>query len=478
MKKKHQLFLLLVVIFLVGVSLIIKTSFAREEEERQEESKGQRTEAAKTQYTESGNVDVGTKTLTLSLDISEFAASEGFSMDSFMGGMMPGMGMQQDNASSDARTLKVEEVYVESGQEIREGDSILRLTEESVNNIRIELAEDVDSAKTAYEQAVSVSRQSTQQAEADYTINTLYAEYSDFEYEQALKELDDTVEEKQEELEKLQKICEEAREELSEKQELLAEEKKVLENAVFTEEGTDQEENLYWWIVACNTRKEAQSMVDALEEEIDALQDDIEDYEAEIEDAQRELTLSEQAREEGMVEAQETKSLRGYQAENAQEIYDVAVGQSAFNEQQALSDYEEAAKKLEQFDQVIVDNVICAEEGGLITEVLVAAGDTLTQDDGLISLGSGEVTITLSVEEDDLSFTELGRSADIVISAFPDQVFSGRVTEIGDAQIDNNTNKTTYSVVVTVEDPGNLLYQDMTAEVTFYADQTEGDKRS
>lgn len=195
-------------------------------------------------------------------------------------------------------------------------------------------------------------------------------------------------------------------------------------------------------------------------------------------DVQRELTLSEQEREEGTVEAQETKSLRSYQAENAQEIYDVAVGQSDFNEQQALSDYEEAAGKLEQFDQVIVDNVIYAEEGGLITEVLVAAGDTLTQDDGLISLGSGEATITLSVEEDDLSFTKLGRAVDIVIAAFPDQTFSGRVTEIGDAQIDNNTNKTTYSVVVTIEDPGNLLYQDMTAEVTFYADQTEGDKKS
>ena len=108
----------------------------------------------------------------------------------------------------------------------------------------------------------------------------------------------------------------------------------------------------------------------------------------------------------------------------------------------------------------------------------MAAGDTLTQDDGLISLGSGEATITLSVEEDDLFFTGLGRTADIVIAAFPDQTFSGRVTEIGDAQIDNNTNKTTYSVVVTIEDPGNLLYQDMTAEVTFYADQTEGDKKS
>ena len=63
MKKKHQLFLLLAVIFLVATSLIIKTAFAREEGEKQEESKGQKTEAAEAKYTESGNVDVGTKPL-------------------------------------------------------------------------------------------------------------------------------------------------------------------------------------------------------------------------------------------------------------------------------------------------------------------------------------------------------------------------------------------------------------------------------
>ena len=149
----------------------------------------------KTTYTISGSVDVGTKTMSLSLDISEFAASEGFSMDSFMGGMaMPGMSEQSSASSSGTRTLKVEEVYVESGEEIQEGDPVLKLTQESVDSLRALLTEDVSSAKTVYEEAVTAAKQADQQAQADYEMNLLYVDYAQSTYEKSLSELNENIE--------------------------------------------------------------------------------------------------------------------------------------------------------------------------------------------------------------------------------------------------------------------------------------------
>lgn len=430
---------------------------------------GKSSDGNKGTYTASGSVDVGTKTMSFSLDISEFAASEGFSMDSFMGGMaMPGINGQSSDSSSGTRTLKVEEVYVESGEEIQEGTPILKLTQESVDSLRTLLTEDVSSAKTVYEEAVTYAKQADQQAQADYEMNLLYADYAESTYEKTLSELNENVESMQEALTKAQENYDEAVQELEEKEALLTTEKQVLENAVYTAEGTDKEENLYWWIVAYQTQREAQELVTSLTEEIEELKDTITEYEDAVGEAERNLALAKRDLKEGEIEAEEKKEQQTYQAENAQEIYEVATGQGSFNEQQARADYEQAGEKLSEFDQMIVDQVIYAETGGVITEVYVEAGDTLTQNSNLISVNNQEkVTITLSVEEDDLQFTSLGSQAEIVVAALPDQVFTGVVTEIGDAEIDSNTNKTTYSVVVTVQNPESLMYQDMTAEVTF-----------
>ena len=460
----------LLVIVCVVMGTVAAGSIRKESDQAQTENEVRKSTAlGKTTYTTSGSVDVGTKTMSLSLDISEFAASEGFSMDSFTGGMvMPGMNVRSDESASGTRTLKVEEVYVESGEEIQAGEPVLKLTQESVDSLRTLLTEDVSSAKTAYEEAVTTARQADQQAQADYEMNLLYADYADSTYEKTLTELQENVESMQEALTEAQEDYDEAVQELEEKKTLLASEKQVLENAVYTEEGTDKEENLYWWIVAYETEREAEDLLTSLTEEIETLEESISDYEEAVAEAERNLALANRDLKEGEIEAEAEREKQTYQAENAQEIYEVAAGQGSFNEQQAKADYEEAQEKLAEFDRMIVDQVICAENDGVITAVYVEAGDTLTQDAELISVNDREeVTITLSVEEDDMDFTALGSQAEIVAAALPDQVFTGVVTEIGDAEIDSNTNKTTYSVVVTVQNPESLLYQDMTAEVTF-----------
>lgn len=466
-----------VLVILCGIGLVL-VSGNRKEQVVYKESIAQ-TGLLNHGVSETGSVDVGTVTQSFDLDISEFTGESSMEFNTSGGGQMFGMemmtGNQMGNAgqSSSARTLEIEEVYVEAGEEIAKGSPLLKLTQESVDSIRNELSEDVTNAQLVYEQAVTVKKQTAVSAESEYQTNVLYGTYGQAEYDAAVKEQQELVEKKQEELAELEEALADAQETLSMKQELFTEQKQVLSNAEYMETYTDEEENLYWWIVAWQTRADADAMVETLEEEIEELTDSIAQYEEQIQTADTALLLSQKELESEQIRAEGQRELRSFYAEHAQEIYNIAVEQSDFDTTQAQADYEEAKEKLQEFDATIVEQVIDADEGGLVMDVYVAAGDTLTQNMEIINMNDYDaVTITVSVEEDDMDLAAVGNAVNVTVAAFPDEVFHGEVTEIGDAEIDSNTNKTWCSVTVTVQNTGDILYQDMTAEVTFLSDES------
>lgn len=472
-KGKKWIILLLLLFIIIAAAIIIIAALSKEDKTLYRESQVIKGNLARG-VTESGSVDVGTAMQTFDLDISEFSGSGNFTfgMGGQGGGMMMGMMPGVSDSGGSDRQLEIEQVYVEAGQEIEAGTPILKLTQESVEKIRTELSQDVTDAELVYQQALTSQKQAEADAEGEYKLGSLYADYSQAEYDETVSALTQAVEKAQEALAETEEQLLDAREELAEKEALLEEEKKVLENALFTAEGTDKENALYWWIIAQQTADEAQEMVDTLEDDIEQLKEDIEDYGEKKTENETALALANKELESGEITARGERDRRNYNAENAQEIYDVAMEQSAFETKTAREDYEKAVGKLEEFDSVIIEQVISADNSGVVTEVYVAAGDYLTGDMDLVSLNNyDEVTITVSVEEDDLEAAAVGNAVNVTLAAFEDEVFTGAVTEIGDAEIDSNTNKTMYSVTVTVQNTGNVLYQDMTAEVTFVTDE-------
>ena len=80
-----------------------------------------------------------------------------------------------------------------------------------------------------------------------------------------------------------------------------------------------------------------------------------------------------------------------------------------------------------------------------------------------------EVTMTVTVDEDDMTDISLGSAANIALTAYPEDTFTAKVTAIGDATSDSNGN-ITYDVTVTLEGDVSGLFQGMT---TFVTEQTE-----
>ena len=127
------------------------------------------------------------------------------SADSFSAGSsMPGMSSASSTDSSgsgEETSLEVETVYVATGQTVTEGDPILKITDESIQEYREELEAAVASAKLLVSQEeINVE---TKQAEADYTYQMYLAEGETAEetYNATIQSLEDTVTNLKEEIE-------------------------------------------------------------------------------------------------------------------------------------------------------------------------------------------------------------------------------------------------------------------------------------
>lgn len=473
-KKKAIIFSGIFLILLIIVIVVAAIASSRKENVTYRETavkKGKLTVGV----TESGNVNIGISEQTFDLDISEYTESSSSLLQGGMGGGMEMMFGNTGNTSqsSSGRALEIEAVYVSAGQEIEKGDPLLKLTDESVSIIRQALEEDTADAKLTYEQTKAGKEQADLQALADQKVNEAYGDYVEAEYNKTVSGLQDSLEDIQEQLKEAQTQLEEKTVETEEMRVLLSEQQTVKANAEYARDNTSREDSLYWWIVAVNTVSDTEDLIETLEDEIETGEEEIADLTSQITTLSTQLSLAEKSLLTGKAEAEATKNLHRFQYENAQEIYEVATGKSSFEWETAKEDYEEVQAKLDQFDAMIQEGVISSEYAGVISEVGVNAGDSLTQDDSIVQLNDyGEAAITVSVDEEDMASAQIGNAVNIVFAAFPEDVFAGEVTEIGDVEINSNTNATTSSVTVSVTGDVSGLYEGMSAEVTFITEES------
>ena len=78
-------------------------------------------------------------------------------------------------------------------------------------------------------------------------------------------------------------------------------------------------------------------------------------------------------------------------------------------------------------------------------------GDVIQTNDTLVTLyDMDEVTMAVNVDEDDMADIQVGTQANVVFTAYPDQIFQAVVSAVGDAQTDSNGN-VIYEVTITLK---------------------------
>ncbi|MBO5281946.1 MAG: HlyD family efflux transporter periplasmic adaptor subunit [Lachnospiraceae bacterium] len=441
--------------------------------------------------TESGSVDIGTVEQTFDLDMSALQrASTG---DSTSGSGGAG-GMQMQGAgggtamfdqifnmaggstfstSGEASSLTVSKICVSAGQQVAEGDILYELEEESVSELTEQLQSDVEKAKADLDAVYADQELSKQTASYTYESSLAYGSYAETEYNAAVAQLQQAVTEAEETLADTQKTLEAYNSQLEEINAAYEEALQHLANCEWSMNHRDKINETYYYVDDFQMAQTAQSAVDTLEQKKERLEQNIEQAQKNLEQAQVNLNTAQRKLAQGLLDAKETLELRQLAYDSAQETYDIALAYLEEDAAEQEETYAEAMEKWEEYSSHVDGTAIRCQYNGVITDVALAEGDSIHTGTVLVTLyNMDEITMTVTVDEEDMADIALGSQANVDLIAYPDITFRASVTQISDASTDSSGN-VTYDVTITLEGDVSGLFQGMTGEITFITEETQ-----
>lgn len=382
-------------------------------------------------------------------------------------------GNSSNQNTSSIGSLKVKEVCVSAGQQVKEGDVLYRLEEDTVNELKEQLQSNVEKAKADLDAVYAGQVLSRQTARYNYDSSLAYGGYASLEYNTYINELEETVTEKEEALELARNnldIYEKQLEQVNQDYEAAA---KVLANCEWSRDNTDKYDNTYYYVTYFQMAQTAENNAESLEQKKEQLEKTVEQAKQNVASCTQELNDARRNLETGKLTATQTLALRQLAYENARETYDIALAYLEDDASQQEETYAKAQQKWEEFSSHIVDSAVCARYNGVITSVDMEEGDVIQTNDTLVTLyDMDEVTMAVNVDEDDMADIQVGTQANVVFTAYPDQIFQAVVSAVGDAQTDSNGN-VIYEVTITLKGDVSGLFQGMTGNITFITKETK-----
>lgn len=440
--------------------------------------------------TKSGSIDIGTVEQTFDLDMSALQRVETGNSESnsnmgtvggmpAMGGMEGGLNMFGQTfgggslvGAGEASSLTVARVQVSVGQEVSEGDVLYELAEKSVSELEQKLQANVEKAKTDLDAVYADQVLSRQTAKYAYESSMAYGDYAGTEYDTAVQELEDAVETKRIALERAKDSFEEYQNLLKDISDSYNDAVQALENCQYSLENTSPSE-AYLYGYYYELTENAQATADSLKQQKEQLENNVRQTKENVETATQNYNGARRSLEQGKLSAKQTYDLRNLAYDTAQETYDITLGY--LDEDAAVQEeiYQETKEKWEEFSSYISQNAVLAKYNGVVTSVALTKGDSIHTGSGLITLyDMDNVTMTVSVYEEDMTDIFLGSEANILFTAYPEDPFTAVVTEISEASADSRGN-VVYEVTVTVQGDVSGLFQGMTGDITFITRQSE-----
>lgn len=358
--------------------------------------------------TESGSVTIGSISQDMDEDIS-------ISSDS-------GSGTQASGTSTgnSSVALEVEEVYISVGQQVKAGDALLKLTDDSIEKYRKKLKEAVTEASADYNSAALSSAKEKVSASYSYNLSVAEGSVAQEEYETTISELQDAVDEAQEAVDESQALL-----------------------------------NYY------------QEMIDGGMDLSESLATEQENYNK----LYNKLKAAKSAYTTKSVEAEKKYKEAMLNYENADSQYSADVTGVDVSVETAEDTLTEAKEALAEFEEFVGDGTIYSDYDGTIMSVGYEAGDDLSAGTDIVTFADTDaVTMTVSVSEEDISGIAIGDEVMIELNAYEDQTFSGEVESI-DTSVSSGSSTVSYNVTVKLSGDVDGIYTDMTGNVTFIEKQ-------
>ena len=219
--------------------------------------------------------------------------------------------------------------------------------------------------------------------------------------------------------------------------------------------------------------QEVQENEAAYEEALENYEDAKATAEASLAQAQTNLELLKIQLEEAQIEyeKQQVSSQSDYDAavsesSSAQETWQTEIDRIDDEISVALNAKEEADENLQEFEEVIGDGYLYTTSAGTVMMVNVREETDLTGGSMVLAYSNPEtVTVTASVEQEDIASIEIGEEAVVAISDYGN--FDGTVSSINPVSASSSRSSVTYSVVVELTGDVSELSQNLSASVYF-----------
>lgn len=219
--------------------------------------------------------------------------------------------------------------------------------------------------------------------------------------------------------------------------------------------------------------EEVQENEAAYEEALENYEDAKATAEASLAQAQTNLELLKIQLEEAQIEyeKQQVSSQSDYDAavsesSSAQETWQTEIERIDDEISVALNAKEEADENLQEFEEVIGDGYLYTTSAGTVMMVNVREETDLTGGSMVLAYSNPEtVTVTASVDQEDIASIEIGEEAVVAISDYGN--FDGTVSSINPVSASSSRSSVTYSVVVELTGDVSELSQNLSASVYF-----------
>lgn len=353
--------------------------------------------------------------------------SMGGGMNSFVlmgdAGRSSSSGSSSDTAESattvDA-SLIVEEVYVAIGQRVEEGEPILKLSDESIEEYRAALEASVTSAELAVTQAKITRDENALTYNYDYQTNLAKGEVAQAEYDNTIAGLQNQV--------------------------------------------TELEASIADSLETINELTTDLANGEDVEDDLEAEQENYAELCTKLLTAQNNLIT-------GTITAKQTYDLAMLNYENADSLYEIDVDDLDSELEDAEETLASLKEELEAFEAFIGDGIIYSEYSGVITEVGFAKEDELTDAATVASFQNAEdVTISVSVNQEDIASIAVGDRVVIDLTAYEDTDFEGVVESIS-TSASSGSSTVNYTVTVLFTGDVTRVYADMTGTATFVEEE-------
>lgn len=409
--------------------------------------------------TESGTVAFGITSQIYDLDVS----TEDDSDD------------EEEDEEDGQNYLKIEEVYVAVGQRVQEGDQVYRFTQGSIDSVRKALTYEKTEAQIALATAQTEYEIGVLEAELSRNETLLDTSLAQTSYDTAIARLSNDMEAKSLEIQQLLKDIYKLQCDLTQ-EDYLEEKSDILE--AYEKAVADVEDASGDYITnkvdAAQAFQTAKASYEQFFSKFDESNQQIQDKIAEVYEVEADITYDQQLLEKELLEAQQdlkSSTVSG-------EIADVKYQSSLISYENALSkaqrEFEEAASKLEVFNEFVGDGIVCVEGSGIVTEVGYETGDYLMNTGTLIAFAKAdEMTVSVDVSQEDVVTMKVGDTVELSFSAYDGELYRGVIESITTTATSRNSATISYPVVVSIQGDTSPLYSGMTADVTFVTEEAE-----